>query len=380
MAKLTIVVPSHNRTGWLGRLLKYYSEVECPYAISIADSSAPAAAVRNVELVERYSVALNLRYESYSEGISVFEKLTRAIGEIDTAYTVVCADDDAIIPSTLAECVSFLEAAPDYAIAHGRTIWARAQDPDLPRQPLLTHTYRQRSIELPTPLERLRAHLGDYRPTFYSVHRREDHARALRLAEEASRDDRFVELLASCLTLVRGKSRELDRLYMVRQAHSGSAGRRAPSWSDIRSYDDFGERYQEFHQRLVNELVSEGGERTESEEAVHEGFSAFLARAEPFPLRVNAVTPVRMAKRLATRFIMVVRSARSAVRDVGLRATLRAPRRVLRTARLEAEYDRDSFSVRKLLDVRSEFHAAFLPVYRVFSDFPHGVSVRTDGE
>ena len=60
-----------------------------------------------------------LFYQKFESNIFVTSKIFEGASLIQTDYSVLCADDDFIIPSSLNKCINFLKNNKSYSSAHG---------------------------------------------------------------------------------------------------------------------------------------------------------------------------------------------------------------------------------------------------------------------
>jgi hypothetical protein len=303
-------------------------------------------------------------------------KIARALEKADSEYAAICADDDFIVPKSIEQCVRFLEANSGYSVASGSAArivtyvnYRNSQ------YSLHTYTYRQRTIESDEPRLRLRDHLGDYVPTFYSVHRRLDLIHNMQLAYDNTSDNLclFAELLPSCLSLVQGKAKRLNILYMVRQSHPDSEAAGAIPRRAGLALDDFPQRYVRFRNCLAEELASVTHMSVaEAGDVVDDAFQVYRKH-----LLSEKSDTVRRAQRLLR---VLPTSIRLAFFDRQLLAMLQAPLQVYH--QLQFEHDLlckqdDDMLINKLLDHRSPFHTDFLPIYELMMRYPCGISTQT---
>jgi hypothetical protein len=145
--------------------------------------------------------------------------------------------------------------------------------------------FLQRSVESERPRDRLAEHLAHFSATLYSLHRVGSLQKACATAGSALEEwhpqfrYRFCELLASCLTLVDGKMKKLDMLYMVRQGHYDphSVRARTIQWPDFFTHDDFSAHYKNFRACLARALrEKEGGGGAEAEALVDQTFRSYM--------------------------------------------------------------------------------------------------------
>ena len=89
---LTYVIPTHNRSRFLRRVLTFYADIQCRQPILIADSSSGTERANNEQLVAPLQERLPVRLCPIDAGF--IPKCRRILEQVDTPYTVFCADDD----------------------------------------------------------------------------------------------------------------------------------------------------------------------------------------------------------------------------------------------------------------------------------------------
>ena len=385
---VSIIIPTYNRPQLVWSLLRYYQKVGCSHTIVLADSSSPPAREMNRKAVASFQGPLRVHYEQYNPAINLILKITQALDVVNSRYAVLCADDDFIVPRAIDQCVQFLEDHPDYSIAHGQgvSIGTQPNAYDNSHHNLRTCTYRQRTIDFDDPQLRLQNHLIDYAPTFYSVHRRLDLLRNLELVCNSVTDYQFGELLASCLSLIQGKAKRLDILYLVRQSFPDTATLKTISWPQLLTSDDFSHRYMQFRNCLAEALVGAiHVPLAEAKDAVNAAFLAYLACVLESKLPRPAAPGLNAFQQIKARSWQVIRvlpaAIHSALFDRQLIAMVRSPRRAFRQLqygyskrREERLAKQDPMYIGRLLDDRTPFHADFLPVYEHVIRYSNGVA------
>jgi len=113
---LTILITTYKRYGYLKRLLTFFSLYSLKSKILILDSSPyfpDDAQLNNLLANDRVQL---LRF---SDDIFFAHKIAEGSKHIDTKYSVLCADDDFLVPKAIELCVDFLEKNKDFSSAHG---------------------------------------------------------------------------------------------------------------------------------------------------------------------------------------------------------------------------------------------------------------------
>lgn len=108
--KVTIIIPTHNRTLPLARAIEYYSSWDCK--IIICDSST---VISNIPKAE------NIDHIHYPNG-GIAKKVQWGLESVKTPFACLCADDDFLSLHGVLKGVDFLEENEDYVSVQGRYI------------------------------------------------------------------------------------------------------------------------------------------------------------------------------------------------------------------------------------------------------------------
>ena len=348
---LSLVIPTYNRPHFLGRLLRYYQELNFPHAIVVADSSDSDHLSKNRRGVDSLGTNLNIEYRSYETDIEFAEKLSDSLQYVSTPYIALSADDDFFIPSTLSRGVQFLQGHPDYALAHGDAATFRLKSSIVYGQIKQVHRYNQRTIDHASGAQRLLDHFTHYSTTWYSVQRTEQLCENYRKTVEFGIDPYFTELLPSGLALIQGKAKKLDGLYMVRQSNS-TKEYAVPSYFDWVASPAWPSKYERFRDRLGEALARQDGVGLEeARDVVEEAFSNYRAA-----LSNRIPNNSRLRKRLRQ-----------------LAGTIPGARRAWRALRSLNAGGQDGISLTALMRQSSPYHADFMPIYWAITAPPTGL-------
>ena len=219
---LTILIPTYaNRNFFFARLINYIINCDFKYDIYIADSSESDSLEANFRLFEDIAPKLNIKYNIYDKRLDWLEKVSIAIDDIQTPYILINADDDFITPSGIERSLTFLEANPDYSLASGYSanfeLTYKSNNQGIIKN-ISCQTSKQLTVEHRQSYKRLLEHLSAYEPTFYAVHRTKQlRYNFKKYLDSNIKDFRFMELLPSCMSLIQGKKKIIDCLYLLRQ-------------------------------------------------------------------------------------------------------------------------------------------------------------------
>lgn len=144
-----------------------------------------------------------------------YKKLYAIVERTSTKYVHFSANDDFIMPSGLALSAKFLDEHPEYVTYGGGVLGFVSVGPsfDLAFGPpkgewcmYLSALYPALDIDAEQPVQRIVDYFGDYAPTYYAVHRRDDLLAALAcLIERGIQDIRVTELFITMHLALRGK-------------------------------------------------------------------------------------------------------------------------------------------------------------------------------
>ena len=115
LSDITIVIPTHNRHFLLKRCLSYLELAGFNFRIIIVDSSA----TKFEEDFPSNVVYLNVAHENIKNTSGFMRKLEAVIKNITTKYTLLLADDDFPVLSSIEMAYQYLELNEDYESAQG---------------------------------------------------------------------------------------------------------------------------------------------------------------------------------------------------------------------------------------------------------------------
>lgn len=264
---LTLLIPTKDRSSFLSRLLFYYKERGLTYRLLIADSSRPEHLSQNQRTVDSFKTNLDIEYKTYDPEIEFARKLDDALKYVDTPYVVLGADDDFFIPRTFERAVEFLEEHLDYSIAHG-DVATFVVESESPYGPIFrVSRCNQIAIERETASQRFYDYLVGYSASWYSVQRTEQFRKNWQKTIGLGWDLYFSELLPSCLSLIQGKAKRFEGLYLLRQIHS------LKEYTLLSAFDwittpDWVDHYERFRDCLVEELTRHDDLKTEKARSI----------------------------------------------------------------------------------------------------------------
>ena len=365
---LTVVVTTYNRYPHLRRLLRYAESVGLPWPLHVLDSSSDALA--DEELTRRLAGG-RIQHVVYAPSTQPMDKLRDGLNRVGSTYVVVWNDDDFLVPRALAEGIAWLEAHPEYSVAHGPSalfVTERMHG----RTELGCMPYLQRPITDDTAARRLRSYLGCQTVLNSSVHRTASLVRNVALCCSHRFGYTWAELALGGLAVIEGQAAHLDRLYLLKEGHEGpdtwilslineipqdQAGWREPT-RRIDAFEwvadpGFAETYAKFRDCLASVLAEQ--DRISLDEArrvVKEAFWRYVAKvlADKWPGR-------EARRRLGSR----TRLRDAARRIPGARSAWRAAHRLIPPGRRD-------LSLPALLHPASAYHTDFMPIYLAITE------------
>jgi glycosyltransferase domain-containing protein len=200
---ITIIIPTHDRHHVLLRTVDYYSQINV--SVVIADSSKKPFTVK---------LPNNFTYLHFPYSF-MGNKIYKALGEVSTKYSCLCADDDFLSESGLREGLKFLEKNIDYASVQGNYIAFYASNPPDHYYSLYDNNtgYENSSVSIKTRLE------DCYRvPQIYALHK----TTVLKSCFEITVDISAITTVEMCIPLISlcfGKHKVLPVFWAARDVN-----------------------------------------------------------------------------------------------------------------------------------------------------------------
>ena len=216
---VTLMVPTMNRPEFVIRMLRHYRRLGFKGRIAIGDSSKPELVERTRRAIPDLGGALDVVHLEMP-GLGLAACLQQLANRLDTPYATILPDDDFVVPGSLERCIQFLEQHPDYVAAHGAGLTVTLDSNGLYGNVVFCAPYPQPVSEADRASDRLRDHLGRYQVSLFSVHRAASWRLMMGDVHRMEDVSFAAELLPCCLSVVLGKVKELEGLYVVRQSHN----------------------------------------------------------------------------------------------------------------------------------------------------------------
>ncbi len=272
---LGIIIPTKNRSDFITNQLFYYAAVESPYTIYIGDSSDKTHLEKTLLVIEKLKKQIKVVHKHYP-GTNAPAALKNLSGIVQEKYVAMAGDDDFLIPNSLEKCIEFLEGNQDYATVQGKAVLYTLDRAGAYGRIESFGGYNLGENEYKTPNQRLVYFLSNYWVPEFSVRRTENHIQACD-RRDIINDSGFAEIVTSCVSMIQGKSRKLDCLYLIRQVHNqrDQGCKSALDWITNRNWQP---AFQIFHDRVVEALMQyEDITRETASDIVKQAFWKYFA-------------------------------------------------------------------------------------------------------
>lgn len=243
---LTLIIATKNRHAYLERLLNYYAGKGIN--IWVADAT-----------VKRYPKKLpddNFSYFHYPD-VHYTTKLNDLSKKITTRYSLLCADDDFIIPVSIQKAIDFLDTNPDYNSAQGQYISFYNSFGNLFYSPLYTQSVGL-DLKSNKATERIKGFYNTSVQLYYCVHTTENFKKIFEFADGKIKNLNLLESVIGLITLSRGKHKVLPFFYSARESLYGSTGR-SFGMDVFANSPDFKEQYEAFFNHIVKLITINDG-------------------------------------------------------------------------------------------------------------------------
>ena len=220
---ITIIVPTKNRTRFIKRQLEYYVKSNFTGFIYFGDASDDDIYKKNTEIISQFNSKLKIKHFHDKEKSS--EQVTMELAKIvETEYMTLLPDDDLIITSAMVECINYLDKNDDYSAAHGKAYEMTidyGKDNAFGKLTGVT-PYRMVTENSDNPVERIKNFFEYVTNINMAIIRTRV---SLGAYEACSGFDYyfssliFGELTHGSFVLSKGKIKEVNKAYLIRQVH-----------------------------------------------------------------------------------------------------------------------------------------------------------------
>ena len=217
---ITIIIITYNRYPYLLRLLKFYDNYDHDFKFLILDSSSHEL---NDNTLMKYLDKKNVKYKKYESSILFAHKIARGCKSINTPFSVICADDDFLIPAGILESRDFLLSNNEYSSAHG--LYFQHQNSKQVQQNgfmIGPMSNKILSTEQATGIQRIQAYLSGETSHYplYAVHRTTTFCSIWNATKKYVSDWGLSEIFPCCISFAYGKMKVLPVFYSSREPNT----------------------------------------------------------------------------------------------------------------------------------------------------------------
>ena len=218
-SKLTLVIATKDRPQMVRRQLDYYKQQKCEYKILIGDSSTNGNAEEMYSIANEYSAYLNISYNHLPEA-NVGDCQLILSKKITTRYSMCVADGAFAIVKNIPKLVDYLDKNPEYVMAHGKSLIFTLKGSNPYGKLTSIGDYSLPISESDSSESRFTDHLSNYRVSLYCVMKTEVWKKIWRLSINIPNTSLAHEVVPCCLSIIIGKCKEINTLYLVRHIHT----------------------------------------------------------------------------------------------------------------------------------------------------------------
>ncbi|MDQ7096256.1 TIGR00180 family glycosyltransferase [Desulfosporosinus sp. PR] len=122
--KITIVIPTYNRSYYLNRTLNFINNYKyLKPKVLVLDSSEEGNAIANEKSIEKYT-SYQIVYKRYSSNIRLIDKFDIALLElVNTEYVIFCFDDDYLTEEGILESIKILDSDKALFSVKGKNLY-----------------------------------------------------------------------------------------------------------------------------------------------------------------------------------------------------------------------------------------------------------------
>jgi len=206
--RLTLICPTYERSVYLKRSFRFWSD-QAKFRVLYGDGSQVSSQIecRNTGNISYF--------HEPSKGL--YQRLLQLLRQVKTPYVCLIGDDEFYIPSSLSNCVDFLDESPDFVACSGRALGFSRSGANL----LFSRQYprlKNRILDSDLPFTRLSQHFSSYVPAHcYAVTRTDVFSKAMELALGCKLDIFAIfELIYEISIVSYGKTCVLPTLHWLR--------------------------------------------------------------------------------------------------------------------------------------------------------------------
>ena len=285
-----ILVPTMNRSEYVIRLLHFYAKQKYQDTILVGDASNEIHSENTLSVIDSLNGKLKIVYK-HLPGMNIQCTKKELMKDVKETYVTYAGDDDFILPNSIQQAENFLDCNPDYSTCHGKPfLFLMDQKNEISGQIKVVSPYRLLDSLFENPLDRIYHFLIQYWVSIFSVHRSEEFRDDLNDMDKIPLET-FREITLSSLSIIQGKSKRLDNLYLMRQIHKHRYS--SPPLMDLMFKPSWQPSFMAFHDLLVESLIKHEKVTPEiASETVKKGFlilfSKWLRKISPKKKKFSA--------------------------------------------------------------------------------------------
>jgi glycosyltransferase domain-containing protein len=216
--EITILIITYKRYGFLKRLLSFFASAGDNYNLLVLDSTPNNPTEEDLLYLLKSNP--KLKWVRYDSSIFFANKIADGCKYINTKYSVLCADDDFLLPSGISKSIDFLEYNLEYSCCHGIYYDYEFQNS---RKLILGNIYgKMIGGEEISSLDRVVNYFNGKTSyySFYAVHRTSDFKFIWESCKIYVLDWGLSEIFPSALSLILGKMKVLEIPYSIREKNN----------------------------------------------------------------------------------------------------------------------------------------------------------------
>mgnify|MGYP005632590381 FL=1 len=217
---VAIIIPTLNRADFIIRTIQYYISIECKHPIFIGDASNSSLEVVILKIVDNRIDVHYFHWKGLSDRKTMLRLAEESAKNFD--FCAFHGDDDYFIPDSLSKCAAFLDKNSSYATAQGKAVlFALNQTGAYGTIKFLDVYWGRKELLGISALDRLLEITKEYWVPNFSVHRTHDFIEDMSYGVDTIMDRNLGECINSVTMAMRGRSKYIDCLYLVRNVHDG---------------------------------------------------------------------------------------------------------------------------------------------------------------
>lgn len=252
---ITIIISTKNRPDFILRQLQYYASSGFDGCLFIGDSSDDDEYYNNKKTIKKYCDTLKIRH-FYNKDLSCDQMLGYLAGDVETDYLAFVPDDDLLLSSAIKSCIDFLDRNLEYSAAHGKGLLIEIDGGKVFGSIVGFSGYNLAVSESDTHLERIEEYFKNVANINMSVVRRSVYIDAYKEINQLSYyHSKFIfgEIIPAIVYCSRGKIKQLDDYYLIRQAHEEQNYRKL-DFHKLITTEGWLHAYNMFKQTLLSEM------------------------------------------------------------------------------------------------------------------------------